>query len=165
MPEVLPVSARLALRAKQTADETLLSESRIEALEDYIIDRLDERERVRLKLLNPVRVGLHLTDKYSAVIDNRLSLLQDDFAVIDNVTQQLATYETEMDHEFRLRLSDVDRELQAFENRDIAFLDEMMRLAHVFHLLDRSKLEMQFREQVIANAPEAIETRVETITG
>ncbi|MGC9468004.1 MAG: dynamin family protein [Anaerolineae bacterium] len=163
-PEVLPVSARLALKAKQTGAEALLSESRIEELESYIVDRLDERERVRLKLLNPVRVGLHLTGKYLQVIEDRLGLLRDDFAVIDNVKQQLATYRAEMAREFRLRLSDVDRELQAFENRGIAFFDETMRLAHFFDLLDRSKLEMQFREQAIADAPEAIESRVEEIT-
>jgi small GTP-binding protein len=163
-PEVLPVSARLALKAKQTAAEALLSESHIEELETYIVDRLDERERVRLKLLNPVRVGLHLTNKYLAVIDNRLGLLQDDFAIIDNVTQQLRTYQTEMAREFRLRLSDVDRELQAFENRGTAFFDETMRLAHFFDLLDRNEIEMQFREQAIADTPEAIETRVEKIT-
>jgi small GTP-binding protein len=163
-PEVLPVSARMGLKAKQTADEALLSESHIETLEAYIVDRLDERERIRLKLLNPVRVGLHLTDKYLGALEDRLSLLRDDFAVIDNVTQQLTTYQTEMAREFRLRLSDVDRELQAFENRGVAFFDETMRLAHVFDLLDRSKLERQFRDQAVAGAPEAIETRVEEIT-
>ncbi len=163
-PEVLPVSARLALRAKQAHDDNALAESRIEALESYISQRLDEKERVRLKLLNPLGVGLHLADKYLHVINGRMTLLRDDFAVMDNVTEQLRIYESDMAGEFRLRLSDVERQLQAFENRGIAFFDETMRLGRFFDLLDRRKLETQFREEVVAKVPEAIETRVEEIT-
>lgn len=163
-PEVLPVSARLALRAKQAQDSALLTKSRIEALEDYIVDRLDEKERVRLKLLNPLGVGLHLTGKYLQVVDGRMALLKDDFAVMDNITQQLAVYREDMAREFRLRLSDVDRQLQIFENRGVAFFDETMRLAHFFDLLDRPRLEAQYREQVISDIPETIEERVEEIT-
>ncbi len=164
VPEVLPVSARLALRGKQAHDAEALSKSRIEALEAYIIDRLDEKERVRLKLLNPVGVGLHLADKYSSVVDGRMSLLQDDFTVMDNITQQLGVYREDMSREFGLRLSDVDRQLQIFENRGVVFFDETMRLAHFFDLLDRPRLEAQFREEVISDIPEAIEERVGEIT-
>jgi hypothetical protein len=39
-----------------------------------------------------------------------------------------------------------------------------MRLAHFFELLDRDKLEAEFRQQVVGEAPEAIETRVQEIT-
>ncbi len=163
-PEVLPVSARLALRGKQTQDAEMLAKSRIEALEAYIVDRLDEKERVRLKLLNPLGVGLHLTGKYLDVVDGRMALLKDDFDVMDNITQQLAVYRGDMSREFGLRLSDVDRQLQIFENRGVAFFDETMRLAHFFDLLDRPRLEAQFREQVISDIPEAIEDRVGEIT-
>ncbi len=93
-----------------------------------------------------------------------MTLLRDDFAVMDNVTEQLRIYESDMAREFRLRLSDVERQLQAFENRGIAFFDETMRLGRFFDLLDRRKLETQFREEVVAKVPEAIETRVEEIT-
>ena len=163
-PEVLPVSARLALRAKQAHDDNALAESRIEALEAYISQRLDEKERVRLKLLNPLGVGCIWQIKYLHVINGRMTLLRDDFAVMDNVTEQLRIYESDMSGEFRLRLSDVERQLQAFENRGIAFFDETMRLGRFFDLLDRRKLETQFREEVVAKVPEAIETRVEEIT-
>lgn len=163
-PEVLPVSARLALRGKQTQDAEMLAKSRIEALEAYIVDRLDEKERVRLKLLNPLGVGLHLTGKYLDIVDGRMALLKDDFDVMDNITQQLAVYRDDMLREFGLRLSDVDRQLQIFENRGVAFFDGTMRLAHFFDLFDRPRLEAQFREQVISDIPEAIEDRVEEIT-
>jgi hypothetical protein len=81
-----------------------------------------------------------------------------------DIAQQLKTYQDEMAREFRLRLSDVDRELQLFENRGVAFFDETMRLGRFFDLLDRRKLEAEFREEVVADLPEAIEARVDEIT-
>jgi len=50
----------------------LLAASRFEALERYIVATLDQHERVRLKLLNPLGVGAHLVDKYRELIDERL---------------------------------------------------------------------------------------------
>ncbi len=163
-PDVFPISARGALRAKLAQDAVGLADSRIEGLEAYIVDRLDEKERVRLKLLNPLGVGLHLADKYHQVVDGRMALLEEDVGVMANITQQLAVYREDMAREFRLRLSDVDRQLQILENRGVAFFDETLRLVHFFDLLDRPRLEAQFREQVVSDVPEAIDGRVDEIT-
>ena len=55
-PEIFPVSARAALRAKEWRARAWAA-SRFEALERYIHDTLDEAGRVRLKLLNPLGVA------------------------------------------------------------------------------------------------------------
>lgn len=163
-PDIFAVSARMALRAKETGDAAALAESRIEALESYIVRRLDERSRVKLKLSNPLGVGLHLIDRYLEIAQTRLGLLADDLAVLDNISQQLTVYEADMTRDFGLRLADVDRELHVFENRGMAFFDEMMRLGRFFDLLDKSKLEAQFRDEVIGDIPQKIEDRVEALT-
>src|SRR6187401_1578406 len=51
-PDVFPVSARTALRAKTAAGDAQggLQASRFEALETYVAAALDQKERVRLKL-------------------------------------------------------------------------------------------------------------------
>jgi hypothetical protein len=91
-------------------------------------------------------------------------LLEDDFIVLNNVDQQLTIYEADMTRDFGLRLAEVDRELQVLQNRGVAFFDEMMRLGRIFDLLDKRKLEAQFREDVISELPETIEELVEAIT-
>ena len=53
-PDIFPVSARLALRAKQ-GEPQLWPASGFEALERYIRDTLDAPGRVQLKLLEPAR--------------------------------------------------------------------------------------------------------------
>ena len=53
-PEIFPVSAREALRSKVTGDRSRWKASGFEALERFIVSTLDQTERIRLKLLNPV---------------------------------------------------------------------------------------------------------------
>jgi small GTP-binding protein len=160
-PEIFPVSARQALRAKVGSDgKDLLAASRFEALESYIVATLDEAERVRLKLLNPLGVGAHLVDKYQEVIAERLGLLKDDFAAIQDIEGQLGMYKEDMTREFRYRLSDVDNVLHEFESRGMEFFDETMRVARILDLINKSKLKADFERKVVADAPKVIEQRV-----
>jgi len=160
-PEVFPVSARQALRAKlDSHGRDLLAASRFEALERYIVATLDERERVRLKLLNPLGVGAHLVDQYLSAIDERLGLLKDDFATIEDIEGQLAVYKEDMTREFRFRLSDVENVLHEFESRGMEFFDETMRLVRIFDLVNKARLKADFERKVVADAPRLVEGRV-----
>src|SRR6185369_7055868 len=111
-PEVFAVSARKALRAKESGDAALLAESQFPPLEKAIVTTLDERERVRLKLLNPLGVGALLANRTLTVVTGRLDLLVEDVRTLDDIERQLALYKEDMEREFRLRLSDVDRVLR-----------------------------------------------------
>ena len=160
-PEIFPVSARQALRAKISGDgRDLLAASRFEALERYIVATLDEKERIRLKLLNPLGVGTHLLGKYLSIIDERLDLLKDDFASIADIEGQLAVYQEDMTRNFRFRLADVDNVLHEFESRGTEFFDETMRLARILDLINKAKLKADFERKVVADAPKTIDQRV-----
>src|SRR5688572_9913901 len=90
-PEVFPVSARLALRAK-AGSPAFWTASRFEALESFIAETLHETSRFRLKLANPLGVGQALAHRYATIADERLTLLQDDMGVLEEVERQLAIY-------------------------------------------------------------------------
>ncbi|MGD8997848.1 MAG: dynamin family protein [Anaerolineae bacterium] len=162
-PEVFPISSRQALRAKQEDDASLLSESGFAALEGYIATTLDQEERIQLKLGNPLGVGLHLIAKYLRSVDGRLALLQHDFDVVEDIERQLATYREDMAREFRFRLKDVENVLYEFEQRGMAYFDETMRLARIFDLVQRAKLEEEFKRQVVADAPQVVDSRVNDV--
>ncbi len=162
-PEVFPVAARLALRAKESGDGDLLARSRFEALETYIVGTLDEQERVRLKLLNPLGVGEHLAGKYLEVTQGRLGLLKEDFTAIEDIERQMALYKEDMQREFRFRLADVDVVLHEFENRGMTFFDDTMRITRVFDLVNKSKMRADFERTVVADLPQRVERRVTEI--
>ena len=158
-PDVFPVSAKLAMRAKQGQPE-LWEGSRFGALERYIHERLDQRERLRLKLANPIGIGAGLTTRYLDVTDGRLSLLQDDLRLLDDVEKQHAVYRTDMDRQFELRMGEIDNVLLEMEQRGHAFFDEMLRLGRVFDLLNKARVQEGFVRDVVANAPTQIERKV-----
>jgi small GTP-binding protein len=158
-PEIFPVSARLALRAKQ-GDPAAWTASRFEALERYVRETLDSPGRIRLKLLNPLGVGLALTDRHAAAVKERAALLKEDFATLDEVDTQLAVYQADLLRDFGFRISDIDRILLEMEKRGHQFFDDTMRIGRVMDLLNRSRVQQGFEHQVVADAPQEIERKV-----
>ncbi len=130
------------------------------ALEQFITTTLDERERLRLKLLNPIGVGRRLADRHLAAAQSELALLQDDLLAIDDIERQLALYREDMAREFRHRLSSVDNVLHDFERRGVAFFDDTLRLGRVFDLLNKSRLKAEFTRDVIQDMPALVERQV-----
>jgi small GTP-binding protein len=160
-PEIFAVSSRAALRAKASGGAP--EAGGFAALETYIVTTLDERERVRLKLLNPIGVGGRMVDRYGEVVGSRLDLLKDDVSAIADVEAQLSLYREDMGRDFRHRLSTVDNVLHEFERRGVAFFDEMLRVGRVFDLLNKSKLQGDFERQVVGDMPKQIERGVDEI--
>ncbi|HEY7698497.1 MAG TPA: dynamin family protein, partial [Vicinamibacteria bacterium] len=162
-PEVFSVSARLALRAKKENDAALLAKSRFAALEDHVAEVLDDRERVRLKLLNPLGVGLSLAGKYAGIAGTELELLLDDVRMLEDIDRQLALYEDDQKRNFGYRLSDIDNALLDFESRGADFFEETLRLGRVFDLVNKSKVKLEFERKVVADLPQVVEKRVEAV--
>ncbi len=158
-PDIFPVSSRKALRAKQ-GDPAQWSESKFEPLERYIRDTLDETSRLHLKFLNPLGVGDRLVNKYGEITTNRLTLLNDDFETLDNLGRQLELYRQDMQRDFKYRLADVENILYEMEKRGNAYFDETMRLGRIFDLLNKDRIQRGFEEQVVVDAPQAIEQKV-----
>ncbi len=163
VPEIFPLAARPALQAKQSGNADLLATSRFEALERYMTATLDEEERLRLKLLNPIGVGLRVTAKYLAETEARGELLKGDSQTIDQIERELEIYKQDLSKGFRLRLADVDNVLLDFEKRGNEFFDDTIRLSRVFDLMDKAKVKAEFEKRVVADVPKQIELRIHEI--
>ena len=166
-PEILPVSARLALRAKLSQDgaerEALWAESRFQAVETYVLKTLDEKSRVQLKLQNPLGVGERLTGRYLDLARGRLELLAKDVSAIDNIERQLEIYRQDMQRDFRFRLVDVENELLEMNSRGTAYFDETLRVGRVLDLVNTQRIRGEFERQVVADTPQEIERDVQNL--
>jgi hypothetical protein len=158
-PEIFPVSARLALRAK-LGEPQLWTPSGFEPLESYIATTLDAPGRVHLKLLNPLGVGASLVERHAGFVRERLTLLKDDFEMLNDVDQQLEAYRQDLTRDFEFRMSDIDRILLEMERRGHEYFDDTMRIGRVMDLLNRSRVQQGFEHQVVADAPQQIERKV-----
>lgn len=161
-PEVFPVSARIALRAK-SGEPSAWQESCFEPLEKYIRDTLDERSRLRLKFLNPLGVAAHLIEKYLGVIESRLDLLKADMDMLDDVEAQLSLYKEDMGRDFKYRMADIENILFELEQRGQEYFDETFRLARVLDLLSKERIRAEFEQKVVADVPQRIEKKVDEL--
>jgi small GTP-binding protein len=158
-PEIFPVSSRFALRGKQ-GDAAAWSSSGFDALEQYIATTLDAPGRVHLKLLNPLGVGASLAERHAGFVKERLALLKGDFETLEEVERQLTVYREDLVRDFELRMSDIDLILLQMERRGHDYFDETMRIGRVMDLLNRSRVQQGFEQQVVADVPQQIERRV-----
>ncbi len=167
-PEVFPLSARKAQSSKRASDggngaDSEWQASRFEEIERYITDTLDEDERIRLKLMNPLGVAQSITTKYRTAVEERLRLLQEDVATIDQIDRQVDLYREDLQKDFGLHVSDIENVLHEMELRGIAFFDDTVRLGRMFDLMKTDKIRAEFEDRVIADTPAQIEQRVQHI--
>ena len=166
-PEVFPVSARLAQRARNGGIPTqggggdeAWQASRFEAIERYILETLDEEQRVRLKLLSPLGVAQHLADKYLQAVDARLATLQDDFVSIDNIERQLDLFRDDLSEDFKYHLTEVEHVLSEFELRGMQFFDDTIQLRNIWQLRNSEWVREIFEREVVGDLPQQIEARL-----
>ena len=159
-PQIFPVSARSAFEGKQ-GESRLWERSRFAHLEKFIRESLDESNRLRLKLLNPLGVGAHLAERYAKKILSRLEWLKEDLHLLQDVDSQLAAYEEDMGHHFKFRLSDLENILLEMEQRGQSFFDETFRIGRVWDLLSKPRIQQAFERQVIMDVPWQIERKVQ----
>lgn len=162
-PEVFPVSARAALRARVTAGEAALVASGVPAFEAWVRETLSDVERFRLKLQNPLGVGRRAREAAASLVEGRLDRLADDVATLDSVEAQLDALAADLTRDFRFRLADVEKALLDFERRGNTFFEERLRLSHFRELLHRDRLRSDFERVVVADLPRDVEKRVEAI--
>ncbi|HSJ75882.1 MAG TPA: dynamin family protein, partial [Gemmatimonadales bacterium] len=163
-PEIFAVSARQALEARAGKVESEASElwesSGFERVEDYLLNTLDQQERVRLKLLNPLNVGLRLASKYKDATFERLKLLAQDVEALQNIDQQLALFHQEMLRDFEPRLTRLDLLLGEMEGRGTRFFEETIRIGRIRSLMDSEGIKRSFEREVIGETPKSIEEEV-----
>ena len=131
IPTVLPVSARLAQKAKQ-GEPSLWAASRFEALEQYLRDTLDAPEPLPSEAGQPAR---RRPGTRGPVRDDRrrsdCTLMGEDLQLLADIERQLAVYREDMERGFELRMAAVEKELADMEARGHRFFEDTLRIGRV----------------------------------
>ena len=159
-PQVFAVSARLAAQARSQEAAELWERSGFDAIEEYLLRTLDQEERIRLKLLNPLNVGLRLAARYTEAAFERLKLLSLDIEALQSIDAQLALFHSEMLRDFEPRLSRLEVLLSEMESRGQRFFEETVRLGRIRSLLDSEGIKRAFEREVVADTPQQLEAEV-----
>ena len=159
-PQVFPVSARRAVQARTQSAPELWEQSGFDAVEEYLLRTLDQEERIRLKLLNPLNVGLRLSARYKEAAFERLKLLSQDIEALQSIDAQLGLFHQEMLRDFEPRLSRLELLLGEMESRGQRFFEETVRLSRIRSLLDSEGIKRAFEREVVGDTPQQLEAEV-----
>jgi small GTP-binding protein len=159
-PRVFSVSARQALEARTGGAGELWERSGFETVEEYLLHTLDQEERIRLKLLNPLNVGLRLAARHKDAAFERLTLLSGDVETLRSIDEQLGLFHRDMLRDFEPRLARLDLLLNEMERRGSRFFEETVRIGRIRSLLDSEAVRRAFEREVIADTPQQVETEV-----
>ncbi|MGH2534714.1 MAG: dynamin family protein [Thermomicrobiales bacterium] len=168
-PEVFPVSALLAQQAKTLGERNpterarLWRDSRFEAVERYVLETLDEEGRIRLKLLSPLGIAEHLSDRYLKGTHDRLTVIAEDLTTIDNIERQLALYQEDMRRQFAYHLTRIESIIAKMINRGDDFFEETIRIGRVFDLLNTDKIRGEFEREVVGDTERKIDETIDEL--
>jgi small GTP-binding protein len=156
-PRLFPVSAREALAARADGSAEGWRSSGLDEVDTYLVRTLNQEERIRLKLLNPLNVGLRLAARYKDVAFERLKLLTQDIETIQSIDRQLALAHDEMLRDVEPRLARLDVLLGDMERRGFRFFEETIRIGRIRSLMDSEGVRRAFEREVIGDTAARIE--------
>ncbi|NTW97814.1 MAG: dynamin [Oscillochloris sp.] len=165
-PDIFPVSAREALRARSTGGaegEALWAGSRFSVVEEYVVDHLDEETRVRLKLLSPLGVAQRLTGKYLQATEGLLETLREDLATIENIEQQIKLYREDLKTDVQYYLNEIDAIMRGLVERGDLFFDEHIRITRLPDLMRGDVLRAAFEREVVGEVSQQIDQKMHTL--
>ena len=164
-PQLYPVSAKLAQRALSTQDPderaSLRGLSRLDDLEQFINEILNDNTRLELKFNNPLGVTGHLIEQAEKELSAQSEALHEDMVTASSLETVITEYERELQSELPPRLAEVETILFRLEQRGLDFFDNTLRLTNVQNLVRGDKVRAQFEKQVLADVPQQIEEQVQ----
>jgi hypothetical protein len=96
-------------------------------------------------------------------VEERVSLLEDDFKMAENVESQLEAYKEDMKRDFEARMAEIENIILSMDERGDKWFEENIRLANVRELVQREKVQDRFQREVVANTEGLIDERVEEL--
>ena len=80
--------------------------------------------------------------------------------MLEDVDSQLALYREDMLRDFNYRMSDIENILFEMEQRGDEFFEDTFRIARVFDLMNKSRVQEEFERTVVGDVPMRIERKV-----
>ena len=167
VPQLFPVSARLAQRAALEADpaekERLLEASHLRELEAFITATLDDSSRLSLKFGNPLGVAVNLVERAQKNIQAQAEDLKVDSDTAKALDNTIAAYRHDLEAELPPRLAEVENILHKLEFRGMDFFDRTFRLTNIHHLVRGDAVRADFEKEVLADVPAQIDDQVQKL--
>jgi len=158
-PVVFMISAKdsLANLKKGIKDDSLAK------IENYIHSTLDQKERIRIKLNNPLHILENLTSKYDEINQANINLIQEDKSLLDDIHGQISLFREDSLRRFNFRYADIDNAILEFEKRGQSFFEETFRIGRILDLLNKERIQREYKDAVVKDLSIQIDNKVDDL--
>ena len=132
------------------------------ALRADLESRLNEKERTRLKLENPLNIAANLLDGELERVKLAREVLKEDFALLEGLEGETKLHSEDMSAELAGQLAKLDAHLEDFGRRASEYIEDRMRLQKIGSLLRGKELEQGFEREAVFDLPQRLE---QTLSG
>ena len=132
------------------------------ALRADLESRLNEKERTRLKLENPLNIAASLLEGELERVKLAREVLKEDFALLEGLEGETRLHSEDMSAELAGQLARLDAHLEDFGRRATEYIEDRMRIQKIGSLLRGKELEQGFEREAVADLPQRLE---QTLSG
>ncbi len=158
-PVIFTISAKDSLvnLKKGIKDDSLAK------IEKFIHNTLDQKERIRIKLNNPLHILENLTSKYDEINQANINLIQEDNSLLDDIHGQISLFREDSLRRFNFRYADIDNALLEFEKRGQSFFEETFRIGRILDLLNKERIQREYKDTVVKDLSIQIDNKVDDL--
>lgn len=156
-PQIFVLSAKQALKSKLESGKPT---AQLKAIEDYIYQTLDTKNRFQLKLSNPLGILENLTGKYEEINAGQKDLIKEDVQLLEDINQQVTLFREDTLRSYKFRYADIDNVILEFEKRGLGYFENTFRISRVIDLLNKERIKNEFNKTVVRDLSKEIDTKV-----
>jgi small GTP-binding protein len=148
-PLIFPVSAKEALRS---AKDGTTDESGMDAIRAHLRGVFSEAPPAKQKLLSQLSLVQHITKKHYDEQQQRVNLIGNDTAKVQQVKEELSSQTGSLDNQLRAARAEIDQVFEGIRQRGVNFINTNLSVKIVGTSPSREKLQSEFQDVVIGRA-------------
>ncbi|MEN8148621.1 MAG: dynamin family protein [Planctomycetota bacterium] len=160
-PEILPVASKVADRAIAAGDDATLEASGLPGLEDFVLNRLDDAEKSKLRLFGLVDAALSVCRRLGDAIGDAGKLLEKDFRTLTDLDERTERRRRDLRDIVREDEGAVSRLFLTIRERGEEFINRQFRLRSALGAVRRGRTARKFRNEVVGDLDERLAGTVE----
>jgi len=158
-PVIFTISAKDSLAKLKIG----IKDDSLAKIEKYIHNTLDQEERIRIKLNNPLHILENLTSKYDDINQSNINLIQEDKSLLGNIQSQISLFREDSLRRFQFRYADIDNAILEFEKRGQSFFEKTFRIGRIFDLLNKERIQREYKDTVVKDLAIQIDSKVDDL--
>ena len=156
---VIPVSSRIAKKARSTMSQELWKESGFEKLEQFIQDKMDEKARFRMKMLSALGIASKVETETAAQLQNEMQFYNEDRKLTETIRSEVDLYHDDMMKEINRSMNEIHTIFSDVKIRGHEYFEELFVVKNLPNILRKDKNRLMFQENVLKNMPTEVERK------